>query len=365
MHRGGSRCSVQEAGVADRISSDVSASDAGSPDAGAAEACGANALPARARTPASATTRAAIFAGVLALVLVAVGCATGAGKPQPASARATTDCPGCPQMVRVPAGRFTMGEDGGEPERYEGPVRDIAVRRAFLLARHEVTNAQYREFIAATGHRSSRGCHVRTPEGGDALDPQADWADPRYGRPIADAEPVVCVSWNDAQAYVAWLARRTGKRYRLPSEAEWEYAARAGTTGRYTWGDHPERACEGANVFDAAALRGRPQFKGGVAPCDDGHAGVAPVGSHAANAFGLHDMIGNVWEWVEDCLHTNFQGAPADGSAWTDNNCDRHVIRGGSWHYVPEGLRSASRLRGTATFRFNDLGFRVARTLAP
>jgi formylglycine-generating enzyme required for sulfatase activity len=159
------------------------------------------------------------------------------------------------------------------------------------------------------------------------------------------------VNWDDAQAYVGWLRSETGHRYRLPSESEWEYATRAGTTTRWYWGDTAQDRCEYANGSDSGD------------GCDDGWEWTAPLGSFRANGFGLHDMSGNVWERVEDCWHGDYQGAPSDGSAWTrGGDCGRRVLRGGSWGYFPWNLRSAYRLRYDVGLRYTDVGFRVART---
>jgi len=235
----------------------------------------------------------------------------------------------CPEMVVVPAGQFVMGSSANEQGRFrnEGPQHTVTIPKPFAVAKFEVTFDEWDACVAD----------------GDCA-PVAD--DNGWGR---GRRPVINVTWDDARRYAAWLSKMTGKPYRLLSEAEWEYAARAGSNTPYSWGDEIGkgnascRAC--GSEWDAKQ--------------------TAPVGSFAANQFGLHDMLGNVWEWVEDCFHGNFEGAPADGSARIDDDCPRRVIRGGSWHYAPEGLRSASRLRGTATFQFNDLGFRVARTIAP
>ena len=160
--------------------------------------------------------------------------------------------------------------------------------------------------------------------------------------------PVIRVSWSDVQAYVAWLSGKTGEAYRLLSEAEWEYAARAGTTTRYHWGDDI-----GRNRANCVGDR-----------CGDSWEFTAPVGSFGANGFGLHDVHGNVWEWVEDCWNGSYAGAPSDGSAWESGNCDRRVLRGGSWVNIPRDLRAAVRGRIDTGDRSSISGFRVARTLA-
>ena len=164
--------------------------------------------------------------------------------------------------------------------------------------------------------------------------------------------PAINVNWDDAQTYVKWLSGITGKDYRLLSEAEYEYAARAGTETKYPWGDDIK-------------LDGKP-----MANCDGcggewGGKQTAPVGSFPANSFGLYDMVGNVWEWTEDCWHENYDGAPADGSPWTNGDCDTRVGRGGSWVDLPDLLRSASRVGAHLRLHDRRLGFRVARTLTP
>ena len=163
-------------------------------------------------------------------------------------------------------------------------------------------------------------------------------------------QPVINVSWDDAQTYVAWLSQVTGKPYRLLTEAEWEYAARAGTTTAYYWGDDIGKG--NANCYGCGQPVGR-------------QAAASPVGSFAANAFGLYDMAGNVFQWVQDCYHDNYDGAPTDGSAWTSGDCSYRVVRGGSWDHDPQYLRTASRSWEPTGDRTNRLGFRVGRTLTP
>ncbi len=163
------------------------------------------------------------------------------------------------------------------------------------------------------------------------------------------SRPVINVSWEDAQAYVQWLSRKTGERYRLLSEAEWEYVARAGTSTRFSWGDGDPTCSRGA--WNGANFTSCTSYR------------TEPVGYSAANAFGVHDLHGNVYEWVEDCYQDSYSGAPSDGSARTVSNCSRRVFRGGSWYDAPQILRSAYRIRNYPTVRFSDRGFRVARTL--
>jgi len=298
------------------------------------------------------------------------GSSSAAGKVAGGKARAAgtrfRDCPDCPEVVVVPPGEFDMGFDGGEPERYEGPVHHVRIGYSFAVGRTEVTNAQYRRFIEASGHATTdAGCDIPPPgQRAPVQVPGTSWRDPGYGRPIRDDEPVACVRWSDAQAYVNWLAGVTGQRYRLLTEAEWEYAARAGATGRHVWGEDVAAACRQANIYDQSASRATPQGDKRAASCDDGFPAVAPVGQLAPNAFGLHDMIGNVWEWVEDCYEMPYSAAtPVDGSAQLARGCNRRGSRGGGWR--------SDYSRQVATFRGRDpesltsqiFGFRVARDL--
>ena len=192
------------------------------------------------------------------------------------------------------------------------------------------------------------------------MDQAKDWRNPGYAQ--EDPHPVACVSWEDAKAYVVWLSGRTGKAYRLLTEAEWEYAARAGTTTRRFWGDYGDESCAYANGADQTT---KAQVPGAanwlVANCNDRYAHTAPVGSYRANAFGLFDMLGNVWEWTEDCWNGNYGDAPSDGRAWATGDCSQRVVRGGSWSDIPMFLRSALRFRGSTAIRDSYVGFRVAR----
>ena len=225
------------------------------------------------------------------------------------------DCPGCPEMVVVPAGSFLMGSPESEEGRWddEGPVHEVTIARPFAVGVYEVTFGEWDACV------SGGGCGGYRPD------------DQGWGR---GRRPVVNVSWEDAQAYVRWLSGRTGEAYRLLSEAEWEYVARAGTTTRYWWGNE--------------IGRNRANCDGCGSRWDDKQ--TAPVGSFAANPFGLHDVHGNVWEWTEVCY---------------EGDCSRRVLRGGSWVDAPRFLRSAFRYRSTTGGRFGSYGFRVARTLTP
>ena len=276
--------------------------------------------------PSGRVCRWAVWAPAAAVVVSALSGAAGA---QPAG---TTfrDCPECPEMVVVPSGSFLMGSPlvGRRYDRNESPVHPVTIGYRLAVGVNEVT---FDEWDACV---SDGGCGGYRPD------------DEGWGR---GRRPVINVSWLDAQAYVAWLSRRTGKGYRLLSESEWEYVARAGTTTAYWWGDY---ICRNRASCDVCGSR-------------RDLAQTVPVGSFSANPFGLHDVHGNVHEWVEDCWNWSYDGAPADGSAWESGNCGRRVLRGGSWNLIPGNLRSAFRYRHSTGLRHVNAGIRVARTLTP
>ncbi|HXR59643.1 MAG TPA: formylglycine-generating enzyme family protein [Burkholderiales bacterium] len=291
---------------------------------------------------------------------------------QPRPGSVIQDCPECPRLVVLPAGTFTMGSPATESGRGqdEGPQRQVAIAQPFALGRGEVTVAEFRRFTEESGYRTEaeRDTHAQGCSGFVYADPAAgipappaftSWRAPGVAQ--AESHPVLCVSWNDARAYAQWLSRKAGKRYRLPTEAEWEYAARAGTTTSRYWGDDPAQACRYANVADQSRLQ--TWGFGQKHDCTDGHYFTAPAGGHAPNRFGLYDMIGNVWEWTEDCWNASYAGAPVDGSAWLAGDCAQRVERGGSWSTVPRFARSAARHKNSADYRDNLTGFRVGRNL--
>ena len=278
-------------------------------------------------------------------------------------------CEWCPELVEIPAGRFRMGDLTGAGHANEQPVRRVHVPR-FALARHETTVGQFRRFVMATGYRteaeleSARGCRTWELATRTSLDwtPARSWRRVEYA--LAEDQPVVCVSWNDTRAYIAWLNEQTGGGWRLPSEAEWEYAARAGGETLYHFGDDASRLCDYGNVADTTP------FLNGLgwinrAECADDTVYPTQVGSYRSNALGLHDMHGNVWEWTTDCWNNSYADAPADGNASEGGLCSVRVIRGGSWNSPPSILRVAYRDRDSTSGRRDNIGFRVARTLTP
>ena len=262
--------------------------------------------------------------------------------PGPADFEEFRDCADCPAMIALPAGAFVMGSPPDEKGRDadEGPQRRVSVPRV-AIGKYEVTFAQWDACVDAGG------CSHRPEDQG-------------WGR---GERPVINVSWDDAQAYVRWLSAKTGAGYRLPSEAEWEFAARAGTSGRFS-NDGDERISARSPIMRI----GRPAISERNTACSDGVGKqTAPVGSFAANPWGLYDVHGNVWEWVQDCWHdSSYRGAPTDGSAWMNGDrgdCSRAVVRGGSWYNDPQGLRSADRIWFSRGYRDYFTGFRVSRTL--
>ena len=283
----------------------------------------------------------------------------GSAKPPGATFR---DCPGCPVMVVVPAGTFMMGSPDSEVGRAsdEGPAHRVTFDRPyapFAVGVHEVTRGEFARFVEATS-RSMAGCSVYDDRRQRwSWGRNNNWMNPLIDQ--TDAHPVVCVSWLDAKAYIRWLSGETGETYRLLSEAEWEYVARAGTSTARYWGESQVGQCRYANGADSGT-----DYPDRWVGCDDGYEKTAPVGSFEANAFGLHDVMGNVWEWVEDPYHRSYRDAPSDGSVWEGGSGDR-MFRGGSWYHGPAILRSANRADDDLDDRVSNYGFRVARTLRP
>jgi formylglycine-generating enzyme required for sulfatase activity len=312
----------------------------------------------------AAPNRAGLRFVATLLALSAVASTARAADP-PAPLR---DCTECPEMVRIPAGTFVMGTptaNARDPAtRGEAQAVIVTLPRPFLLGRVEVTRREYRAFVTDAAYDVHGPCRSWDESLARFSDDRSrNWQNPGRPREARDDHPVACVSWDDAKAYVQWLAHKSGKAYRLPSEAEWEYAARAGSTTLRPWGDAAADGCDFANLYDLAS---REVYAFGSEPvrCRDGYADVAPVGALRANAFGLYDMIGNVAEWVEDCATDSYVGRPRDARAWVwVGGCSRRVQRGGSWVSSAERARSAFRDSAEASERTDYVGFRVALDL--
>ena len=271
-----------------------------------------------------------------------------------------SDCPMCPALTVLPPGRFKQGSAGAESgaTSFERPLHWVIIAHPFAMSTNDVTVDEFRAFIAATG-RDMQGCD--TYDGEWQHRAENNWQNPGFEQ--AGSHPVTCASWNDASAYAAWLSAKTGHRYRLPSASEWEYAARAGGEAVRPWNPDGSGACASANVADASAAHRYPGWT--VFACDDGYVYTAPVGSFKASAFGLNDMLGNVFQWTEDCWHADYVGAPIDGSARMDGDCSEHELRGGSWFSTPSFVRADYRNHFGADYRTSSVGIRLVRDLSP
>jgi formylglycine-generating enzyme required for sulfatase activity len=262
------------------------------------------------------------------------------------------DCDVCPVMIVLPAGSFEMGSPASDPARTtdEQPQHRVTFAHPFAVAKYATTRGEFARFVAESGYRVAPGCLIHR-NGSWVDDRRADWRHPGFAQTARD--PVVCMSWNDGEAYAAWLSRKTGHSYALLTEAQWEYAARAGTATPYYWGTQAShaRANYGTDLCCAPAAAG-----------EDRWLGTSPSGSFPPNAFGLYDMHGNAWQWMRDCWHHNYEGAPEDGSAWTTGTCVDRVMRGGSWNCTPSTIRAAEREVHDLSGRYAVVGFRVART---
>lgn len=306
------------------------------------------------------------------------------------------DCETCPEMVIVAAGSFLMGSPDSERGRraLEGPQQTIQFAKAFAAGRYPVTKREFGAFVADTNYNLHGGCNAEINnawtllERASALDPVVFDQDDRH--------PAVCVSWEDAQAFVAWLSKRTGQTYRLLTETEREYVARAGTTSAYSWGEDitpqnanydrrdrgtakattptakSDRIKRGKNLADNetadkqaqatfSAVKSTPVSSGGASPSPDW--GTVPVAAYPGNNWGFFSTHGNTAEWTADCWTPTLAGIPRDGSVWKSGDCSKHAVRGGGWSYWPEDIRSAYREAAGASMRFFHVGFRVARDL--
>lgn len=343
------------------------------PNAGAARGAGHTlaALLARSRRwPAAAAAIAAVSAGLAGLYLLTLSTGlneAGTQEPGRLSVAASNptrptfrDCEACPEMVVLPEGFFLMGGAPTDQRRWnvELPQHLVRVSKPFAIGKFEVTVEEFAAFVEASGHQPAGRCNVFVLELDRWVGKATTFRDPHY--PQGPSYPATCVNWLDAKAYTAWLSKKTGKPYRLPSEAEWEYAARAGTTTPLSFGDYShKRICDYAKYADAST---RFAWKDESCNGNDGH-GAAPVGRHQPNPWGLHDMHGNLWEWVEDCWHASYNDAPTDGAPWLEGNngdCEHRITRGGSWRNAVQDLRVTARLRYPTIHAAQVRGFRVA-----
>lgn len=313
------------------------------------------------------------IAGIVGVVLALIaGC-----REQPPAARHTAGDASAPpiekvvdlgggdklKMVRIPDGSFVMGESTGlEDER---PVHQVTISRPFYLGKHEVTVAQFRRFVEATRYvtDAERGVGFHGAFGWDGetkqfkMNSTYSWRNTGFAQ--SDNHPVVNVSWNDAVEFCKWLSRKEGATYRLPTEAEWEYACRAGTVTSYSHGNDPEGATKVGNVADAAFAAQFPGQKGDV-DASDGYAYTAPAGSFSPNPFGLFDMHGNVWEWCADWYDAEYYARSPTNDPVGPATGEERTYRGGGWFNCARGFRSSSRSGGLPENRHLTLGFRVA-----
>jgi formylglycine-generating enzyme required for sulfatase activity len=277
-----------------------------------------------------------------------------------------SDCHECPNMVVLPAGSFVMGLSVDAAGQFVSmsPPHLVSIARPIAVGQLLITNAEYAEFLSAEiqrGQYDQRWAETDQDWNGSHL----LW---RIHEVLSESgyqtHPVTHVSWAGAKSYVAWLSLKTGQHYRLPSEAEWEYAARAGTQTKFYFGDDVRQVCEYGNVPDLTRQQRHPDWAAVV--CTDGYSETAPVGKFKPNAFGLYDMIGNVWEWVEDCWHNGYDGAPTDGSPWlSGGDCGSRVVRGQSYDYLNPQAGVATRLASAAYGRLPTTGFRIVRDIGP
>jgi formylglycine-generating enzyme required for sulfatase activity len=294
-------------------------------------------------------------------------------RPVPAAPKVTRhavgetfrDCPDCPELVMIPPGRFRMGSPADENGRYdnEGPPHTVTISYPLAVSRYPVTLEQWRAFLRASSHEMSHAhCYTRDRSNSKWIQAGRSWQDTGFAQ--GDSHPVVCVPWADAYAYVEWLSGKTGKHYRMLTEAEYEYANRAGSEDAYSWGADIRQACAYTNGSDQSRLQlgDNNLSPGNILQCNDGYPRTSPVGHFKPNRFGLYDMSGNVASWTADCYNDNYFGAPTDGSAWRSGDCGQRVVRGSSWHNLPRETRTAARFKGDVGISTYNQGLRLARS---
>ena len=297
--------------------------------------------------------------------VAAIGVEDGTG---PSKGTVFRDCASvCPEMGVMPTDYFMMGTSAvpvssdvrknATPKKNEMPQHEVLIGERFALSRYEVTREEYARFVAATSRADEPSCYTLTRNGTFIETLGASWRKPGFAQTPRD--PAVCISWNDANAYAAWLSRLTSKAYRLPTEAEWEFAARTGATPA----EATAKPCAAFNAADADYHARFPGDAHSEKGCADGFAATSPAGSFPASALGLFDMLGNAAQWTQDCYHPTYDNAPTNGSAWTSGDCTLRVVRGGYWALDAAQVSITVRDGGDPSSRYSANGFRVARSL--
>ena len=308
------------------------------------------------------------------IFLVLCGASVVAAAEAPKPGALFKDCADGPVMVTIPPGSFVMGSTAeettreGTPDRDAGnekPQHNVTIPKSFAVMKTEVTRNEFAVFLGATKHEMAEGCKIWDKEANawGIMDAEASWQNPGFAQ--RPDHPVVCVQWADAVAYAAWMSNKSGQKYRLLTDAEFEWLLRAGTSTVRWWGNGRDQACDYANVSDLTKveIQKLPLDPATTFQCKDGYAFTAPVGSFKPNPFGVYDVFGNAWEWVQDCFAKTYDGAPTDGSAREDGDCTERVIRGGAWHADPWYVRSAKHDWAPPELNTARVGFRLARDL--
>lgn len=252
------------------------------------------------------------------------------------------DCDFCPEMVRINGSNYLMGDESPYASQRSKPVHQVYLK-TYYVSKFEITVGQFEIFVSETRRQINDDCEIANKTGNTRVNNNWNWKNPSFVQ--NNDYPVVCISWADAKAYTQWLSRKTGKNFRLLSESEWEYMTRVGGNTKFPWGNKI-----GVNKANCGRCESPTSKISTVA-----------VGSYSANSLGVYDTIGNAWEWVEDCWNENYAGAPNDGTAWKNNSCEFHPIRGGSWAHTSSDWLAVERQAKHSTTRANNIGFRIAR----
>jgi formylglycine-generating enzyme required for sulfatase activity len=281
---------------------------------------------------------------------------------QPLIGSAFRDCPACPEMIIVPPGKLVTEGTQSQVGRIGRSMQEVTITRAFAVGRFEVTRQEFEKFVEETDYAASGKCAtLRSLPIQFRLTEAANWEKPGFTQGLT--HPVVCVSWKDAMSFVSWLSEKTGQQYRLLSAIEWQYAAKARTNTKYSFGNNTDRICEFSNGMTQATLTRYPGLPGSPALCEDGFINTAPVGSFKPNSFGLYDMHGNVSEWLQDCNVEIVGEIPLRGQKMKRLDCSNRSVAGGSWFNPPAGQASSGLGSITIEYPFNYIGFRIARSL--